>query len=381
VIERTIFDEEHDAFREAVRGFVESEVVPYHDKWEKDGVVPRELWQKAGEQGLLCTDVPTEYGGGGVSDFRYNTIVSEELVRVGASGVGFGLHNDVVVPYLLKHATEEQKQRWFPKMCSGELITAIAMTEPGTGSDLAGIRTTAIRDGDSYVLNGAKTFITNGILSDLVIVAAKTNPEERHAGLSLLLVERGMDGFRRGRNLEKLGLKAQDTAELFFDDVRVPADNLIGEEGQGFAYLVGALPQERLSVGVGAMAGAEAALGMTVGYCREREAFGKPIGSFQNSRFQLAEMKTNITIGRTFVDRCILEHNDGNLTVEEAAMVKYWTTDLLGDVVDRCVQLHGGYGFMWEFPIARAYADARVMRIYAGTNEIMKEIIGRGMGF
>lgn len=380
-MERTIFEEEHDTFRQAVRAFVEAEVVPYHDQWEKDGIVPRELWLKAGANGFLCTDVPEEYGGGGVPDFRYNVIVSEELIRVGASGVGFALHNDVVVPYLLKYTSDEQKKRWLPGMCSGELITAIAMTEPGTGSDLAGIQTTAIRDGDHYVLNGSKTFITNGIASDLVIVAAKTDPSARHAGVSLLMVERGMEGFRRGRNLEKVGLKAQDTAELFFDDVRVPVENLIGEEGQGFLYLVQALPQERLSVATGAMFGAEVALQLTIDYCKEREAFGRPIGSYQNSRFQLAEMKTNITIGRTFVDRCIMEHNAGNLTVEEAAMAKYWTTDLLGDVVDRGVQLHGGYGYMWEYPIARAWADARVMRIYAGTNEIMKEIIGRGMGF
>ena len=381
-MDRRIFTEEHEAFRQTVRRFVEAEIVPFHDQWEDEGMVPRELWKKAGAQGLLCTDVPTEYGGGGVDDFRYNTIVSEEIVRAGASGVGFGLHNDVVVPYLLKHATDEQKQRWFPPMCSGEVITAIAMSEPGTGSDLSNVKTTAVKQEDgSYLLNGAKTFITNGILSDLVIVVAKTNPDEKHAGISLLVVERGMEGFARGRKLEKMGMPAQDTAELFFDDVRVPPENLLGEEGKGFLYLMEALPQERLSIAVGAVAGAEAALDMTVAYCREREAFGRPIGSFQNSRFQLAEMKTLVTVARQFVDRCVELHDDGKLTVEEAAMAKWWTTDLLDDVVDRCLQLHGGYGYMKEYPISKAYVDSRVMRIYGGTNEIMKEIIGRTMGF
>lgn len=381
-MQRTIFDEEHDAFRAMVRQFVADEIVPHHDDWEKDGIVPRDLWKKAGAQGLLCTDVPTEYGGGGVADFRYNVIVDEEIVHAGASGVGFGLHNDVIVPYLLNYADEAQKRRWFPPMCSGESITAIAMTEPGTGSDLAGVRTTAIRQADgSYLVNGTKTFITNGINADLVIVVAKTDPDADHQGVSLLMVQQGMDGFARGRKLEKMGLKAQDTAELVFDDVRVPAENLIGEEGQGFVYLMTALPQERLSVAVGAMAGAEAALRLTTDYCREREAFGRPIGKFQHSRFQLAKMKTEITVGRQFVDRCIQLHNAAELTVEEAAMAKYWTTELLDEVVDVGVQLHGGYGYMWEYPIARAYVDSRVQRIYAGTNEIMLEIIGRSMGF
>jgi alkylation response protein AidB-like acyl-CoA dehydrogenase len=309
-------------------------------------------------------------------------IITEELARVGASGVGFPLHNDVVVPYLLGHATDEQKARWLPGMVSGELITAIAMTEPGTGSDLANVTTTAVpQDDGGYLVNGAKTFITNGIQADLVIVVATTDPEARHGGVSLLMVERGMEGFERGRKLEKIGMHAQDTAELFFNDVRVPAENLIGNEGEGFAYLMQALPQERLGIAVAAISGAQAALDMTVAYCREREAFGRPIGSFQNSRFALAEMKTRITIGQQFVDRCTGLHNEGRLTVDEAAMAKWWTTDLLGDVVDQCVQLHGGYGYMSEYPIARAYCDARVQRIYGGTNEIMKEIIGRTMGF
>ena len=380
-MERTIFSEEHDGFRELVARFAADEIVPHHLDWEDEGQVPRELWTTAGALGLLCTDVPTEYGGGGVRDFRYNSVVTEELSRVGASGVGFPLHNDVIVPYFLDHGSEEQQQRWFPGMASGELITAIAMTEPGTGSDLASVATTAIaQDDGSYLLNGTKTFITNGILADLVIVVAKTDPDAAHGGISLLVVERGMEGFSRGRKLDKIGLRAQDTAELIFDDVRVPAGNLLGEEGQGFAYLMQALPQERLSIAVGAVAGAAAALDETLRYCKEREAFGRSIGSFQNSRFVLAEMKTKVTIGQTFVDRCIERLNDRALTVEEAAMAKWWTTDLLGEVVDACVQLHGGYGFMREYPIARAYCDARVARIYGGTNEIMKEIIGRTMG-
>ncbi len=380
-MERTIFTEEHDRFRELVARFAADEIAPYHLDWEEEGMVPRELWTKAGALGLLCTDVPTEYGGGGVRDFRYNAIITEEFSRIGASGVGIPLHNDVIVPYLLEYATDEQRQRWLPGMARGELITAIAMTEPGTGSDLAAVATTAIPQPDgSYLLNGTKTFITNGILSDLVIVVAKTDPDASHGGISLFMVERGMEGFSRGARLDKIGLKAQDTAELIFQDVRVPADNLLGEEGQGFVYLMQALPQERLSIAVGAVAGAQGALDETLRYCMQREAFGRPIGSFQNSRFVLAEMKTKVTIGQTFVDRCIEGLNAGELTVDEAAMAKWWTTDLLGEVVDACVQLHGGYGFMREYPIARAYCDARVSRIYGGTNEIMKEIIGRMMG-
>jgi alkylation response protein AidB-like acyl-CoA dehydrogenase len=380
-VERDIFTEEHEAFRELVARFVADEIVPHHDQWERDGMVPRELWTKAGALGLLCTDVPAEYGGGGVPDFRYNVIVTEELARVGASGVCFPLHNDVIVPYFLAHATEEQKQRWLPPMAAGELITAIAMTEPGTGSDLAAMTTSAIRQEDgSYLLNGAKTFITNGIQADLVIVCAKTDPSSAHAGISLLVVERGMEGFERGRKLDKIGMHAQDTAELFFTDVRVPAGNLLGAQGQGFLYLMQALPQERLGIGIAAIAGARAAFDTTLAYTKERQAFGRPIGSFQHSRFTLAELHTRITIGQQFADRCTLLHNEGRLTVEDAAMAKWWLTDLLGEVVDACVQLHGGYGYMREYPIARAFVDARVQRIYGGTNEIMKEIIGRGLG-
>jgi alkylation response protein AidB-like acyl-CoA dehydrogenase len=380
-VERRIFTDDHEAFRETMRRFVADEVVPHHAQWERDGQVPPELWKKAGALGILCTDVPAEYGGGGIRDFRYNVIVTEELARVGASGVGFPLHNDVVVPYLLALATDEQKQRWFPGMCSGETITAIAMTEPGTGSDLAAMTTTAMRQNDgSYRLNGAKTFITNGITSDLVIVCAKTDPDAKHGGISLVVVERGMEGFTRGRNLEKIGMHAQDTAELFFSDVRVPAENLLGSEGQGFLYLMQALPQERLGIAVSAIAGAGSAFETTLAYCKGREAFGRPIGSFQNSRFVLAEMATKIAVGQAFVDRCIEALDEQQLTVTDAAMAKYWMTDLLGEVVDACVQLHGGYGYMAEYPIARAFVDARVQRIYGGTNEIMKEIIGRSLG-
>jgi long-chain-acyl-CoA dehydrogenase len=326
-------------------------------------------------------DAPEELGGGGIRDFRYNAIITEELVRVGASGPGFSLHSDIVIPYILEYGSEEQKQRWLPKMVSGEIITAIAMTEPGAGSDLAGVRTTALRDGDSYIVNGSKTFITNGINSDLVIVVARTDPEQRHKGISLIAVEREMAGFTRGRNLEKIGLKAQDTAELFFDNVRVPVTNLLGEEGQGFVYLMQQLPQERLSIAVGAIAGARAALDWTIQYAQERHAFGQPIGKFQNSRFKLAEMQTEITIGQVFVDQCIVLLNEGKLTTEQASMAKWWTTELQNRVVDQCLQLHGGYGYMLEYPIARAWMDARVQSIYGGTNEIMKEIIGRSMGF
>jgi alkylation response protein AidB-like acyl-CoA dehydrogenase len=380
-VERRIFTDEHEAFRETMRRFVADEVVPHHAQWERDGQVPPELWKKAGALGILCTDVPAEYGGGGIRDFRYNVIVTEELARVGASGVGFPLHNDVVVPYLLALATDEQEQRWFPGMCSGETITAIAMTEPGTGSDLAAMTTTALRQHDgSYLLNGAKTFITNGITSDLVIVCAKTDPDAKHGGISLVVVERGMEGFTRGRNLEKIGMHAQDTAELFFSDVRIPAENLLGTEGQGFVYLMQALPQERLGIAVSAIAGARSAFETTLEYCKGREAFGRPIGSFQNSRFVLAEMATKIAVGQEFVDRCIVALDEQQLTVTDAAMAKYWMTDLLGEVVDACVQLHGGYGYMAEYPIARAFVDARVQRIYGGTNEIMKEIIGRSLG-
>lgn len=380
-MKRNLFNEEHEMFRHAVRRFVDKEIAPFHAQWEEEGMVSREAWLKAGAQGFLGLDVPESYGGGGVQDFRYNAIINEELIRVGASGAAFGLHNDVIVPYLIAYSNDEQKARWLPKVCSGEMITAIAMTEPNTGSDLASVRTTAIRDGDDYIVNGQKTFISNGLLADLVVVVVKTNPEQKHSGISLLVVEEGMDGFRRGRKLEKIGMHAQDTAELFFDNVRVPATNLLGEEGRGFTYLMQQLAQERLSIAVIAAAACEVALDHTIAYCRERTAFGRPIGQFQNSRFKLAEMKTEAQIARVFVDRCIEELNAGQLTPEDAAMAKWWTTELQQKIISQCLQLHGGYGYMLEYPIAKMFIDSRVQTIYGGTNEIMKEIIGRAMGF
>ncbi|PJF29462.1 MAG: acyl-CoA dehydrogenase, partial [Phototrophicales bacterium] len=363
MLKREIFEKDHQMFRDSFRKFVEREIVPHHEEWEKQKLVPREVWLKAGENGFLGFNVPEEYGGMGVHDFRYNAIITEELVRVGASGPGFSLHNDICIPYILHYGTEEQKKRFLPKMVTGEYITAIAMTEPNTGSDLAGVRTTAIRENGCFVVNGQKTFITNGINSDIVITVVKTKPEEKHSGISLLLIERGMEGFERGRNLDKMGMKAQDTAELYFSNVKVPAENLLGDEGAGFFYLMTELPQERMSIAIGAVAGAKAALEMTLQYVQERQAFGRPIGTFQNSRFKLAEMKTEIQIAEVFVDKCIMELNKGELTTEVASMAKWWTTELLKNVVDTCVQLHGGYGYMMEYPIAKAYLDARVQSI------------------
>ncbi len=382
-MQRTIFDSTHDMFREAFRSFVDKEIAPHYEDWDRAGIVDRDLFTKAGASGFLCMDAPESYGGGGVKDFRFNQIISEELQYSSFAGGGLGLtlHNDICLPYYLNLANEEQKQRWLPGIISGELITAIAMTEPAIGSDLASMSTTAIRDGDRYILNGAKTFITNGINSDIVIVAAKTDPTQKHKGMSLLVVERGMAGFERGRNLDKVGQHAQDTAELFFTDVEVPVENLLGTEGQGFMHLVTNLPQERLSIAVSGVAAAQAALNWTVEYCKERIAFGQPIGSFQNSRFKLAEMKTAIEVATQYTDQCVLALNDGTLSADDAAMAKWWCTELQKKVVDQCVQLHGGYGYMREYPIARAYADARITTIYGGTTEIMKEIIGRGMGF
>ena len=379
---RTIFTDEHNMFRDSFRQFVAREITPNIDQWERDGIVPRELFAAAGAAGFLGTDVPESHGGGGVEDFRYNLIIGEEVQAAGAGGAGLGitLHNDVCLPYFLSLCTPEQKDRWLPGIASGELITAVAMTEPGIGSDLASMTTTAVRDGDTYVVNGSKTFITNGINADLIITAVKTDPTQRHKGMSLLVIERGMDGFERGRNLEKVGLHSQDTAELFFTDVAVPAANLLGTEGQGFMHLVHNLPQARLSIAAAGVAGAEAALGWTLDYVKERTAFGQPIGSFQNSRFRLAEMRTEIDLARVYVDRCVEALNAGELTAEEAAQAKWWCTELHKRVVDTCVQLHGGYGYMLEYPIARAYADVRITTIYGGTTEIMKEIVGRSMG-
>jgi alkylation response protein AidB-like acyl-CoA dehydrogenase len=379
-MQRTRYEPEHEAFRDTVRTFVEKQVVPFHAEWEKAGVVDRGVWLEAGKQGLLGMDVPEEYGGGGVKDFRYNCVVGEELGRAGASGVGFTLHNDVVAPYLVDLTTDEQKARWLPPFVSGEMITAIAMSEPGAGSDLQGLRTSARRDGSDWVLSGSKTFITNGILSDLVLVVARTDPDKGAHGFSLLAVERGMPGFERGRNLEKVGLKAQDTAELFFDEVRVPAENLVGQENGGFVHLMNALPQERLTIAAGAVAAARRVFDLTLAYCKERTAFGKPIGSFQHNRFVLAELETEISIAEQYVDRAVLEHNAGRFDVKDAAMAKWWTTELQKKVVDSCVQLHGGYGYMLEYPVAKAFLDSRVQTIYGGTTEIMKEIIGRSLG-
>ncbi|MBX6390021.1 MAG: acyl-CoA dehydrogenase family protein [Frankia sp.] len=379
-MQRTLFDEEHLLLRDAYRAFLAEHVLPHHADWEKAGIVDREVWTEAGKQGFLGFDVPEEYGGGGQKDFRYNAVVTEESGRARATGLGFALHNDIVAPYLLDLATPEQKQRWLPGFCSGEIVTAIAMTEPGAGSDLRGMRTWARRDGSDWVLSGSKTFITNGIHADLVIVAARTSEEKGARGLSLFGVERGMPGFTRGRNLDKIGMKAQDTAELFFDEVRVPADNLIGEEGAGFIHLVSNLPRERLSVAILAAAAMEAVLAETVEYCKSRKAFGQPIGSFQNSRFLLAELATETQVVRTFVDRAIEELNAGRLTAEDAAMAKWYATEAQVKLIDRCLQLHGGYGYMTEYSVARAWLDARVQTIYAGTTEIMKEIIGRSMG-
>ncbi|MDV7244942.1 MULTISPECIES: acyl-CoA dehydrogenase family protein [Rhodococcus] len=378
-MERTLFEPEHELFRESYRKFLAQHAEPNHAKWEEQNIVDRSVWVEAGKQGFLGMAVPEEFGGGGVRDFRYNAIITEETTRGGYSGIGFTLHNDVVAPYLLELTNEEQKQRWLPGFASGELITAIAMTEPGTGSDLQGIKTRAVRDGDDWVLNGSKTFITNGINADLVIVVACTDPDKGAQGFSLLVVERGMEGFERGRNLDKIGMKAQDTAELSFTDVRVPAANLLGEEGMGFLYLMKNLPQERLSIAVVAAAAMESALEMTIQYCRDRKAFGKSIGSFQNTRFVLAELATETTAVRVLVDKFIELLNDEKLSVQEAAMAKWWTTEAQVRLIDRCLQLHGGYGYMKEYPIAKAYMDSRVQTIYGGTTEIMKEIIGRGL--
>ena len=379
---RPIFEEEHDAFRASFASFVAAEIAPQYMEWEDDGIAPRALYSKAGEYGFIGMAIAEEYGGGGSSDFRFNQVIAEELAAAGIGGAGLGitLHNDITTPYFIEYPNDEQAKRWLPGIADGTSITAIAMTEPGTGSDLAGIASTALRDGDEYVLNGSKTFITNGINADLVIVAAKTDPTQRHGGVSLLVVERGMQGFERGRNLDKIGMHSQDTAELFFNDVRVPADNLLGEEGQGFHYLTANLAQERLSIAITGVASARAALDWTVEYVQERIAFGKPIGTFQNTKFVLAEVKTEVDIAQAYVDQCVLSLNAGTLTAAEAAQAKYWCTELQSRAADRCLQLFGGYGYMTEYPIARAYVDARVTSIYGGTSEVMKTIIAKDLG-
>ena len=373
---RSVYLEEHEQFRNSVRRFLETEAVPYHGQWEKDGQIDRALWNKAGEHGFLAPTVPEEYGGVGV-DFRYNAIVNEECWRLGLSGLGFTLHSDIAVPYILNHGSDYLKDKYLPGCLSGEIVTAIAMTEPGTGSDLQGVKTQAVRDGDDYVVNGSKTFITNGQQADLVILVCKTDASAGAQGISLLLVEAGTPGFEKGTNLEKIGMKAQDTSELFFQDVRVPKENLLGEEGNGFAYLMEELPQERLNIAIGAMATCDSILEQTVTYVKERKAFGKAIASFQNTQFKLAELDAKITAMRVFVDHCLALHIDGKLATVMASKAKLLTTELQDRVVDECLQLHGGYGYMWEYQIARAYADSRVQRIYGGTSEVMKLIIGR----
>ena len=377
-IPRTVFGEEHEMFRASVKDFIAREIAPHHDTWEKDGVVPRELWRKAGEAGLLLTGIPEEYGGAG-ANFLMSAILIEEMSKGLYSGPGFRLHSDIVAPYILHYGSEEQKRTLLPRMARGEIVTAIAMTEPGTGSDLQGIRTTAVRQGNELVVSGQKTYITNGQLADVIIVAAKTDPKQGAKGISLVIVEADRPGFARGRNLEKIGNKAQDTSELFFDNVRVPPSNVLGAEGKGFSYLMQELPQERLIVGLAAVAIMEAALEWTLAYTRDRKAFGRPIADFQNSRFKLAEVATEVQVARVFVDKCLELHIAGQLDVPTAAMQKWWLTEVEGRVLDICLQLHGGAGFMWEYPIARAYADARVHRIFAGTTEIMKEIVARSL--
>ncbi len=376
MIPRTVYEPEHEMFRESVRKFLETQAAPYHEQWEKDGEVDRGLWNKAGEQGFLAPTVPEEYGGVGV-DFRYNAIVDEECARSGLTGIGWGLHSDIAVPYIVRYGSEEQKQKYLPKCVSGEIVTAIAMTEPAAGSDLQGIKTTAVKDGDDYIINGSKTFITNGQHADLVVLVAKTDPSAGAKGTSLFLVEAGTPGFEKGKNLNKIGLKAQDTSELFFQDVRVPKDALLGEEGMGFVYLMQDLPQERLNIAILAVHSAQGILEKTIEYVTERKAFGKPVATFQNTQFKLAELDTELTSAMVFLDRCLELHIEEKLDAVTAAKAKMLTTDLQGKVMDECLQLHGGYGYMWEYPVARAWADARVQRIYGGTNEIMKLIIGR----
>jgi acyl-CoA dehydrogenase len=380
---RALFTAEHDAFRDTVRQFLVKEVVPDYPAWEKAGAPPRDFYRRAGELGFIGIQVPEKFGGGGESTFTYNTILTEESQRACVGLGSLRVHMDVVLPYLLHYANEEQKQRWLPGVATGELMTAIAMTEPGTGSDLAGMRTTATRTGDHYVLNGAKTFITGGANADLVLVVARTSPapvENRRDGLSILVVEATSPGYSVGRNLEKLGLKAQDTTELFFHDVPVPAENRLGEEGQAFRYLLHNLPQERLTIAVAALASASAALGLTIDYVTQRNVFGQPVSSFQNTKFVLADCATRIEAGQALVDRALEAHNAGELTVADAAKAKLFCTEVQAKVIDECLQLHGGYGYMLEYPIARLYADARVTRIYGGTNEILKTIISKDLG-
>ena len=379
MIERTIFSDQHEQYRSTVRRFLEKEVAPHHEQWEEDGYVNRDVWLKAGENGLLCPSMPEEFGGA-AADKLYSVVMFEEIARQGFTGLGFGLHNEIVAPYILSYGSAAQKDRYLPAMSRGETIGAIAMSEPAAGSDLQGIRTTARDEGDHFVLNGSKTFITNGFHADLVIVVAKTNPEAGAKGTSLLLVERGMPGFEKGRRLKKVGMKAQDTSELFFDNVKVPKANLLGDLNRGFIYLMQELPWERLQIAISGISAAQAAIDWTLDYTKERKAFGSTVAAFQTTRFKLAELQTEVQVARVFVDRCIDLLMQGKLDTATASMAKYWCSDLQCKVIDECVQLHGGYGYMWEYPIARAWADARVQRIYGGTNEIMKEVIARSIG-
>lgn len=378
---RPIYDSDHEMFRDTVRKFFDRELAPHADAWEKNGIVDRAFWRKAGDAGLLCPNIPEAYGGP-QCDFRYNAIIDEELGYSGSSGPGFAVHSDICAQYILNYGSEEQKAELLPKMVSGEIIGAIAMSEPGTGSDLQGVRTTARRDGNHYVISGQKTFITNGQNADLIIVVAKTGEAAGASGaqgISLVLVEAHRDGFSRGRNLEKIGQHAADTSELFFDDVRVPVTNCLGEENQGFAYLMQELPQERLAIAIGAIGAAQLAFDITVTYVKERKAFGRAIFDFQNTRFKLAEMKSELAVGWAYVDQCLQRHLTKDLDATGAAIAKLWLTEMQGRVTDQCLQLHGGYGYMSEYPISRLYVDARVQRIYGGTSEIMKELISRSI--
>ncbi|MEN9436643.1 MAG: hypothetical protein RIR09_1298 [Pseudomonadota bacterium] len=383
MIERTLFSPDHEAFRDSFRKFVEKEITPFHADWEDQGYVAREVWNKAGDNGFLCMTMPEEYGGSG-ADKLYSVIQMEEVARAGVTGIGFSLHSEIVAPYILHYGTNEQKAKYLPKLASGEMVGAIAMSEPAAGSDLQGIKATAIAQADgSYVLNGSKTFITNGWHADLVVVVAKTNPQAGGKGTSLMLVERGMPGFSVGQRLKKMGMKAQDTSELFFDNVKLGPEHLLGGDAhlnKGFICLMEQLPWERLQIAIGAVAAAQAAIDWTVDYVKERKVFGQPVAAFQNTRFKLAELQTEVQVARVFVDRCCELIVQDKLDTATASMAKYWTTDLQCKVMDECVQLFGGYGYMWEYPITRAYADARVQRIYGGTNEIMKEVITRAMG-
>ena len=378
-MKRLIFEPEHEQFRDTVRHFMETEVAPHAEAWREAGEVDRDIYRKAGAAGLLCTWADERWGGAGIDDFRFEQIIIEENMRHGDIGFYINLHSDLVAPYIAKLGNEDQKARFMPGVVSGDTILAVAMTEPSTGSDLAGMRTRAVEQGDHWVLNGAKTYISNGILSDLVVVAARTDPDRPH-GISLFLVERGMEGFERGRKLAKMGLKSQDTAELFFHDVKVPQSNLLGEAGQGFKYLARFLAQERLVAAIGFMATAQTAFDLTLDYVKERRAFGKPIGAFQNTRFQMAEMRSQLDMAQTYVDQCVLLLNKGELSAEDASATKLISSELEARVVDACVQLHGGAGYMDEYRISRMYTDARISRIFAGTSEIMKEIIGRSLG-